>query len=107
MAGTSQISQIKHPFLIDGPITLSSQVKKFLELSCNLPDFVEHYRSLYMRLKNAMEELFGQQTAFVLALRRGFSAALLQLSILQAMHVSPEELQSLTFNFKITHWYYC
>ncbi|XP_011601515.1 cullin-9 [Takifugu rubripes] len=64
------------------------QVKKFLELSCNLPDFVEHYRSLYMRLKNAMEELFGQQTAFVLALRRGFSAALLQLSILQAMHVS-------------------
>lgn len=91
MAGTSQSSQIKHPFfLIDRLITLSSQVKKFLELSCNLPDFVEHYRSLYMRLKNAMEELFGQQTAFVLALRRGFSAALLQLSILQAMHVSPD-----------------
>lgn len=63
-------------------------MKKFLELSCNLPDFVERYRSLYLRLKNAMEELFGQQTAFVLALRRGFSAALLQLSILQAMHVS-------------------
>lgn len=68
----------------------SSQVKKFLELSCNLLDFVERYRSLYLRLKNAMEELFGQQTAFVLALRQGFSAALLQLSILQAMHVSPD-----------------
>uniref|UniRef100_A0A3B3V8C0 Cullin family profile domain-containing protein n=1 Tax=Poecilia latipinna TaxID=48699 RepID=A0A3B3V8C0_9TELE len=66
------------------------QVKKFLESSCSLPDFVERYRSLYLRLKNAMEELFGQQTAFVLALRHGFSAALLQLSILRAMHVSPE-----------------
>ncbi|MEQ2303720.1 hypothetical protein AMECASPLE_019798 [Ameca splendens] len=64
------------------------QVKKFLESSCSLPDFVERYRTLYQRLKNAMEELFGQQTAFVLALRHGFSAALLQLSILRAMHVS-------------------
>ncbi|XP_072246533.1 cullin-9 isoform X1 [Leuresthes tenuis] len=64
------------------------QVKKFLESSCSLPDFVERYRTLYLRLKNAMEELFGQQTAFVLALRHGFSAALLQLSILKAMHVS-------------------
>uniref|UniRef100_A0A3Q1F5B2 Cullin family profile domain-containing protein n=1 Tax=Acanthochromis polyacanthus TaxID=80966 RepID=A0A3Q1F5B2_9TELE len=63
-------------------------VKKFLESSCSLPDFVERYRTLYLRLKNAMEELFGQQTAFVLALRHGFSAALLQLSILRAMHVS-------------------
>lgn len=68
----------------------SPQVKKFLETSCSLPDFVERYRSLYLRLKNAMEELFGQQTAFVLALRHGFSAALLQLSILKAMHVSPD-----------------
>ncbi|CAJ1057616.1 cullin-9 isoform X3 [Xyrichtys novacula] len=64
------------------------QVKKFLETSCSLPDFVERYRTLYLRLRNAMEELFGQQTAFVLALRHGFSAALLQLSILKAMHVS-------------------
>ncbi|KAK2824734.1 hypothetical protein Q5P01_021909 [Channa striata] len=64
------------------------QVKKFLESSYSLPDFVERYRTLYLRLKNAMEELFGQQTAFVLALRHGFSAALLQLSILRAMHVS-------------------
>uniref|UniRef100_A0A3Q0R3E8 Cullin 9 n=1 Tax=Amphilophus citrinellus TaxID=61819 RepID=A0A3Q0R3E8_AMPCI len=64
------------------------QVKKFLESSCTLPDFVERYRRLYLQLKNAMEELFGQQTAFVLALRHGFSSALLQLSILRAMHVS-------------------
>ncbi|XP_020565045.1 cullin-9 isoform X3 [Oryzias latipes] len=64
------------------------QVKKFLELNFNQQDFVERYRILYLRLKNAMEELFGQQTAFVLALRHGFSAALLQLSILRAMHVS-------------------
>ncbi|XP_034537275.1 cullin-9 isoform X2 [Notolabrus celidotus] len=64
------------------------QVKKFLESSCSLPDFVERYRALYLRLRNAMEELFGQQTAFVLALRHGFSAALLQLSILKDMHVS-------------------
>ncbi|KAM3605984.1 uncharacterized protein V6R79_008521 [Siganus canaliculatus] len=64
------------------------QVKRFLESSCSLPDFVERFRGLYLRLKNAMEELFGQQTAFVLALRHGFSAALLQLSILRAMHVS-------------------
>lgn len=49
---------------------------------------MERYRVLYRRLKNAMEELFGQQTAFVLALWHGFSAALLQLSILRAMHVS-------------------
>lgn len=67
-------------------------MKKFLESSCSLPDFVERYRSLYLRLKNAMEELFGQQTAFVLALRHGFSAALLQLSILRAMHVRQLQL---------------
>uniref|UniRef100_A0A8B9HP79 Cullin 7 n=1 Tax=Astyanax mexicanus TaxID=7994 RepID=A0A8B9HP79_ASTMX len=51
-------------------------------------DFVDRYKNMYLRLKNAMEELFGQQAAFVLALRQGFSAALLQLSILTAMHVS-------------------
>ncbi|XP_034041458.1 cullin-9 isoform X2 [Thalassophryne amazonica] len=64
------------------------QVKKFLESSCSLPDFVECYGTLYLRLKKAMEELFGQRTAFVLALHHGFSAALLQLSIVRAMHVS-------------------
>uniref|UniRef100_A0A8C2FV84 Uncharacterized protein n=1 Tax=Cyprinus carpio TaxID=7962 RepID=A0A8C2FV84_CYPCA len=64
------------------------QVKSFLDSTCSLPDFVERYRALFLRLKKAMEELFGQHTAFVLALRQGFSAALLQLSILTAMHVS-------------------
>uniref|UniRef100_A0A3B3S9P4 Cullin 7 n=1 Tax=Paramormyrops kingsleyae TaxID=1676925 RepID=A0A3B3S9P4_9TELE len=64
------------------------QVKKFLDSACSMDDFVERYRNMYLRLKNTMEELFGQQTAFVLALRQGFSAALLQLSILTAMHVS-------------------
>uniref|UniRef100_A0A673XSA6 Cullin-9-like n=1 Tax=Salmo trutta TaxID=8032 RepID=A0A673XSA6_SALTR len=64
------------------------QVKKFLDSTCSLPDFVERYRNMYLHLKNAMEELFGQQTAFMLALRHGFSAALLQLSILTAMHMS-------------------
>lgn len=70
------------------------QVKRFLESSCSLPDFVERYRTLYLRLKSAMEELFGQQTAFILALRHGFSAALLQLSILKAMHVSLNHAES-------------
>ncbi|XP_067278691.1 cullin-9 isoform X2 [Pseudorasbora parva] len=64
------------------------QVKCFLDSTCSLSDFVERYRGMFLRLKNAMEELFGQHTAFVLALRQGFSAALLQLSILTAMHVS-------------------
>ncbi|XP_069092496.1 cullin-9 [Pleurodeles waltl] len=69
---------------------VQQQVKKFLESSWNTADFVERYRSIYLRLKNAMEELFGQQTAFVLALRHGFSGGLLQLSFLTAMHVSEQ-----------------
>ncbi|XP_056616045.1 cullin-9 isoform X1 [Triplophysa dalaica] len=64
------------------------QVKSLLDSTSSRPDFVECYRNMFLRLKNAMEELFGQHTAFVLALRHGFSAALLQLSILTAMHVS-------------------
>ncbi|TRY95392.1 hypothetical protein DNTS_010961 [Danionella cerebrum] len=64
------------------------QVKSFLDSKSSASDFVELYRAMFLRLKNAMEELFGQHTAFVLALRQGFSGALLQLSILTAMHVS-------------------
>ncbi|XP_048452589.1 cullin-9 [Rhincodon typus] len=67
---------------------VQQQVKRFLDGAWNSPDFVRRYRDMYLKLKNAMEELFGQQTAFVLALRKGFSAALLQLSHLTAMHVS-------------------
>uniref|UniRef100_A0A4W3JYL2 Cullin 7 n=1 Tax=Callorhinchus milii TaxID=7868 RepID=A0A4W3JYL2_CALMI len=66
----------------------SRQVKHFLDGAWNSTDFVQRYRNMYLRLKNAMEELFGQQTAFVLALRKGFSGGLLQLSHLTAMHVS-------------------
>ncbi|XP_069743989.1 cullin-9-like isoform X1 [Narcine bancroftii] len=67
---------------------VQQQVKRFLDGAWNTPNFVERYRDVYLKLKKAMEELFGQQTAFVLAMRKGFSAALLQLSHLTAMHVS-------------------
>lgn len=63
-------------------------MKRFLESSWQGPDFVERYCRLYLGLRRAMEELFGQQTAFTLALRQGFSGGLLQLSFLTAMHVS-------------------
>uniref|UniRef100_A0A8D0FXW5 Cullin family profile domain-containing protein n=1 Tax=Sphenodon punctatus TaxID=8508 RepID=A0A8D0FXW5_SPHPU len=69
---------------------VQQQVKRFLESSWQAPDFVERYRSIYLRLRNAMEELFGQQTSFTLALRHGFSGGLLQLSFLTAMHVSEQ-----------------
>ncbi|XP_072104699.1 cullin-9 isoform X2 [Mobula birostris] len=72
---------------------VQQQVKRFLDGAWNSPNFVERYRDIYLKLKNAMEELFGQQTAFVLALRKGFSAAFLQLSHLTAMHVSEQFAQ--------------
>lgn len=64
------------------------QVKRFLESSWQAPDFVERYCDIYLRLRTAMEELFGQQMSFMLALCHGFSGGLLQLSFLTAMHVS-------------------
>lgn len=63
-------------------------MKRFLESSWQDPDFVEQYCNIYVRLRTAMEELFGQQMCFMLALRQGFSGGLLQLSFLTAMHVS-------------------
>ncbi|XP_026503077.1 cullin-9-like [Terrapene carolina triunguis] len=69
---------------------VQQQVKRFLESWWQGPDFVERYCRLYLGLRGAMEELFGQQTAFALALRQGFSGALLQLSFLTAMHVSEQ-----------------
>ncbi|XP_077670303.1 LOW QUALITY PROTEIN: cullin-9-like [Eretmochelys imbricata] len=69
---------------------VQQQVKRFLESSWQGPDFVERYCRLYLGLRRAMEELFGQQTAFTLALRQGFSGGLLQLSFLTAMHVSEQ-----------------
>lgn len=46
------------------------------------------YCSLYERLQRAGSELFGPRAAFTLALRSGFSGALLQQSFLTAAHVS-------------------
>uniref|UniRef100_A0A8C4YHT9 Cullin 9 n=1 Tax=Gopherus evgoodei TaxID=1825980 RepID=A0A8C4YHT9_9SAUR len=69
---------------------VQQQVKRFLESAWQGPDFVERYCRLYRGLRSAMEELFGQQTAFALALRQGFSGGLLQLSFLTAMHVSEQ-----------------
>lgn len=65
------------------------QVQRFLEMSGQAPDVVEGYCALYRRLRGATEELFGQQAAFVAALGQGFAGALLQLSFLTALHVSP------------------
>ncbi|XP_057704477.1 cullin-9 [Corythoichthys intestinalis] len=94
-AGSSSSSTVKHEensSVVDIALcwqeVVQQQVKSFLEQSCERDDFVERYRSLYTRLKKATEELFGQRTAFALALRQGFSAALVQLSILRAMRVS-------------------
>uniref|UniRef100_A0A8D2L8F0 Cullin 9 n=1 Tax=Varanus komodoensis TaxID=61221 RepID=A0A8D2L8F0_VARKO len=69
---------------------VQQQVKRFLESSWQAPDFVERYCSTYQRLRTAMEELFGQQMSFMLALCHGFSGGLLQLSFLTAMHVSEQ-----------------
>ncbi|XP_067884263.1 cullin-9 isoform X2 [Heterodontus francisci] len=92
-SGTVKGQMVSKPSSISGIAqcwhgVVQQQVKRFLDGAWNSPDFVERYRDMYLKLKNAMEELFGQQTAFVLALRKGFSAALLQLSHLTAMHVS-------------------
>uniref|UniRef100_A0A670K5K4 Cullin 7 n=1 Tax=Podarcis muralis TaxID=64176 RepID=A0A670K5K4_PODMU len=69
---------------------VQQQVKLFLESSWQAPDFVERYCNTYLRLRTAMEELFGQQMSFMLALCHGFSGGLLQLSFLTAMHVSEQ-----------------
>uniref|UniRef100_A0A803SWW3 Cullin 7 n=1 Tax=Anolis carolinensis TaxID=28377 RepID=A0A803SWW3_ANOCA len=69
---------------------VQQQVKWFLETSWQTSNFVEQYCNTYLRLRTAMEELFGQQMSFMLALRHGFSGALLQLSFLRAMHVSEQ-----------------
>ena len=53
------------------------------------------YCDLYERLQRAGSELFGPRAAFTLALRSGFSGALLQQSSLTAAHVSPAKCQAL------------
>nr|XP_060610432.1 cullin-9-like [Anolis sagrei ordinatus] len=69
---------------------VQQQVKQFLETFWQASDFVEQYCNTYLCLRTAMEELFGQQMSFMLALRQGFSGGLLQLSFLTAMHVSEQ-----------------
>lgn len=54
------------------------------------------YCSLYERLQRAGSELFGPRAAFTLALRSGFSGALLQQSFLTAAHVSPGPAQAVS-----------
>lgn len=65
-----------------------SQVSCFLAAAWRAPDFVPLYCKLYERLQMAGSELFGPRAAFTLALRSGFSGALLQQSFLTAAHVS-------------------
>lgn len=67
---------------------LSSQVSRFLAAAWRAPDFVPRYCELYEHLQRAGSELFGPRAAFTLALRSGFSGALLQQSFLTAAHVS-------------------
>lgn len=70
-------------------LMLSLQVNRFLVAAWRASDFVPRYCNLYGRLQRAGSELFGPRAAFTLALRNGFSGALLQQSFLTAAHVSP------------------
>lgn len=75
-----------HPFT--SLLTLSFQASRFLAAAWRASDFVPRYCDLYERLQRAGSELFGPRAAFTLALRSGFSGALLQQSFLTAAHVS-------------------
>uniref|UniRef100_A0A7N4PCD2 Cullin 9 n=1 Tax=Sarcophilus harrisii TaxID=9305 RepID=A0A7N4PCD2_SARHA len=68
---------------------VQEQVSRFLTAAWQAPDLVPSYCDIYERLQSAGAELFGPRAAFTLALRQGFSGALLQLSFLTAAHVSP------------------
>ncbi|XP_075441109.1 cullin-9-like [Ascaphus truei] len=69
---------------------VQQQVQRFLDVSWNAADLVPRFCSVYLRLRRAMEELFGQQTTFVLSLRQGFCEGLLQLPFLTALHVTEQ-----------------
>ncbi|XP_068088702.1 cullin-9 isoform X2 [Hyperolius riggenbachi] len=66
------------------------QVLRFLEMSWNDVDLVPRLCSMYLALRQAMEEMFGQHTRFLLALQQGFCKGLLQLSFLTALHVTEQ-----------------
>ncbi|XP_072801060.1 cullin-9 isoform X2 [Vicugna pacos] len=69
---------------------VQEQVSRFLAAAWRAPDFVPRYCKLYERLQRAGSELFGPRAAFALALRSGFSGALLQQSFLTAAHMSEQ-----------------
>ncbi|XP_030615459.1 cullin-9 isoform X2 [Delphinapterus leucas] len=69
---------------------VQEQVSRFLAAAWRAPDFVPRYCKLYGRLQRAGSELFGPRAAFMLALRSGFSGALLQQSFLTAAHMSEQ-----------------
>nr|XP_013012193.1 cullin-9 isoform X2 [Cavia porcellus] len=69
---------------------VQAQVSRFLAAAWRAPDFVPRYCKLYAHLQRAGTELFGPRVAFTLALRNGFSGALLQQSFLTAAHVSEQ-----------------
>ncbi|XP_057554210.1 cullin-9 isoform X2 [Hippopotamus amphibius kiboko] len=69
---------------------VQEQVSRFLAAAWRAPDFVPRYCKLYERLQRAGSELFGPRAAFTLALRSGFSGALLQQSFLTAAHMSEQ-----------------
>uniref|UniRef100_A0A452TS24 Cullin 9 n=1 Tax=Ursus maritimus TaxID=29073 RepID=A0A452TS24_URSMA len=69
---------------------VQEQVSRFLAAAWRAPDFVPRYCKLYEHLQRAGSELFGPRAAFTLALRSGFSGALLQQSFLTAAHISEQ-----------------
>ncbi|XP_031203399.1 cullin-9 isoform X3 [Mastomys coucha] len=69
---------------------VQGQVSRFLAAAWRASDFVPRYCNLYERLQRAGAELFGPRAAFTLALRSGFSGALLQQSFLTAAHISEQ-----------------
>ncbi|XP_007085226.2 cullin-9 isoform X2 [Panthera tigris] len=69
---------------------VQEQVSRFLAAAWRDPDFVPRYCKLYQHLQRAGSELFGPRAAFTLALRSGFSGALLQQSFLTAAHISEQ-----------------
>ncbi|XP_060225533.1 cullin-9 [Meriones unguiculatus] len=69
---------------------VQGQVSRFLAAAWRASDFVPRYCSLYERLQRAGSELFGPRAAFTLALRSGFSGALLQQSFLTTAHISEQ-----------------
>uniref|UniRef100_A0A8C2YS10 Cullin 9 n=1 Tax=Chinchilla lanigera TaxID=34839 RepID=A0A8C2YS10_CHILA len=69
---------------------VQAQVGRFLAAAWRASDFVPRYCKLYAHLQRAGTELFGPRVAFTLALRSGFSGALLQQSFLTAAHVSEQ-----------------